>query len=288
MNGMWRDIRYALRRLTGSPGFVTATVLTLLLGIGGAISILRAPEVALRQRSLQFPRSVDPGFRTERIATLDLSLPPAHEEADKIRRVVFLDELFTRLRALPGIVEVGGTVCMPLTDRDRNEAFAQSNAGEVFPITEKEFGKLFNNRILADHEVYCAATTGYFKALGIPLLRGRLFDARDTLNAPHVALISESLARLKWPGQNPIGKQLEFGNMDGDSRLLTIVGIVGDAHADYLETPAGPTVYVNYAQRPQSTQNFTVVMRSNGEVASLFPSPYRVCRPDQADILRNE
>ncbi|HUL14983.1 MAG TPA: ABC transporter permease [Terriglobales bacterium] len=288
MNGKWRDIRYALRRLTGSPGFVTAAVLTLLLGIGGSISMLRDLRITPRQRSLQSPYSLDPGFQAERIATLDLALPPAHEEADKIRRVVFLNELFTRLRALPGIVEVGGTACLPLPDRNRGVSLAQSNAGEAFPITEIEFGKLFNDRARTEPEEYCAATAGYFKALGIPLLRGRLFDARDTLNAPHVALISQSLARLKWPGQDPIGKQLEFGNLDGDARLLTIVGIVGDAHAVNLDTPAGPTVYVNYAQRPQSTQYFTVVMRSNREAASLVPSAFHARRPNPAMVLRYE
>ncbi len=71
------------------------------------------------------------------------------------------------------------------------------------------------------------------------------FDERDTANAPHAALISESLARTRWPDQDPIGRTIEFGNMDGDLRLLTIVGIVGDIHEYGLDAPPRPTVYVN-------------------------------------------
>ena len=88
--------------------------------------------------------------------------------------------------------------------------------------------------------------------LGIPLMRGRLFDARDDATAPHVAVITESLARQRWPSEDPIGRTIEFGNMDGDLRLLTIVGIVGDTHEYGLDAPPRPTVYVNLFQRPRA------------------------------------
>ena len=98
---------------------------------------------------------------------------------------------------------------------------------------------------------FCVATDGYFQVIGIPLIRGRIFDARDGMDAPHVAVISESLAKDRWPGQDPIGHTIEFGNMDGDMRLLTIVGIVGDTHENGLDAPPRPTVYVDLFQRPQ-------------------------------------
>jgi putative ABC transport system permease protein len=99
---------------------------------------------------------------------------------------------------------------------------------------------------------FCVATDGYFQVLGIPLLRGRMFDERDGASAPHVALISESLARDRWPHQDPIGHTIEFGNMDGDMRLLTIVGIVGDTREYGVDQPPRPTVYVNLFQRPRA------------------------------------
>lgn len=80
-------------------------------------------------------------------------------------------------------------------------------------------------------------------------------------------MISDSLARQRWPGQDPIGHTIEFGNMDGDLRLLTIVGIVADVHEDGLETPPRPTVYVSLLQRPRAT--ITITMLSDGETQSV-------------------
>jgi predicted permease len=110
---------------------------------------------------------------------------------------------------------------------------------------------------------FCVATEGYFQVLGIPLVRGRLFDGRDDANAPHVALISESLARSRWPNADPIGHTIEFGNMDGDLRLLTIVGIVGDTHEYGLDAPPHPTVYANLLQRPRSTITFAMLTNAD-------------------------
>jgi putative ABC transport system permease protein len=106
---------------------------------------------------------------------------------------------------------------------------------------------------------FCVATDGYFQVLGIPLIRGRTFDQRDGGNAPHVAVISKSLAREQWPNQDPIGHTIEFGNMDGDLRLLTIVGIVGDTHEYGLDAPPRPTVYVNMFQRPRAEMSVTLL-----------------------------
>ncbi|MGH9765048.1 MAG: FtsX-like permease family protein, partial [Blastocatellia bacterium] len=93
------------------------------------------------------------------------------------------------------------------------------------------------------------------------------FDQRDGADSPHVAVISESLGRERWPGQDPIGHTIEFGNMDGDFRLLTIVGIVGDVREDGLELPPRPTVYVNLFQRPRATTTLTVL--SDADTASV-------------------
>jgi predicted permease len=86
-----------------------------------------------------------------------------------------------------------------------------------------------------------------------------MFDERDGANAPHAALISESLAKARWPDADPIGRTIEFGNMDGDMRLLTIVGIVGDTHQYGLDVPPNPTVYVNFFQRPHPALSITML-----------------------------
>jgi hypothetical protein len=125
------------------------------------------------------------------------------------------------------------------------------------------FEALFRQKERLGTADFCVATNGYFQVLGIPLIRGRIFDERDGADSPHVAVISESLARDRWPGQDPIGHTIEFGNMDGDLRLLTIVGIVGDIHTYGLEAPPRPTVYVDLFQRPRSA--ITVTMLSDAD-----------------------
>jgi predicted permease len=129
------------------------------------------------------------------------------------------------------------------------------------------FGALSQQKERIGNADFCVATDGYFQVLGIPLIRGRLFEERDGANAPHVAVISESLARERWPNQDPIGHTIEFGNMDGDLRLLTIVGIVGDTHEYGLDAPPRPTVYVNLFQRPRPW--ITVTMLSDADTRSV-------------------
>jgi len=129
------------------------------------------------------------------------------------------------------------------------------------------------------------ASEGYLKALGIPLVRGRLFDDRDTAAVRHVALISESLARATWPNQDPLGKTIEFGNMDGDLRLLAVVGVVGDVRDRNLETPPRPTVYVNYRQRLRGPHNFTVVMRADAPPATVLGAARDIVRGLDPDIV---
>jgi predicted permease len=121
------------------------------------------------------------------------------------------------------------------------------------------FDTLFRDKENQREADFCAATPGYFQSLGIPLLRGRIFDERDSPDSPHAAVISESLARDRWPGLNPIGHTIEFGNMDGDLRLLSIVGIVGDVHEYGVDVPSRPTVYVNLFQRPQPAITVTML-----------------------------
>jgi predicted permease len=145
--------------------------------------------------------------------------------------------------------------------------------GQFLLLTQKELPKLPTTLQEMSHDFdvlfrqkermgvadFSVATDGYFAALRIPLLRGRFFDERDGPNAPHAALISASLAQQRWPGQDPIGQTIEFGNMDGDLRLLTIVGIVGDVHQYGPDAPPKPRVYVNLFQRPQPQMTLTIL-----------------------------
>ena len=136
------------------------------------------------------------------------------------------------------------------------------------PKTMDGFEALFQQKERLGTADFGVATDGYFGVLGIPLIRGRMFDERDSPNAPHAAVISESLAHDRWPHEDPIGRTIEFGNMDGDPRLLTIVGIVGDTHEYGLDEPPRPTVYVNLFQRPRAEMTVTMVSDADTRLVS--------------------
>src|SRR5262249_46880092 len=146
------------------------------------------------------------------------------------------------------------------------------------------FNQLFRDPSTGGMADYVCASEGYFRVLGIPLISGRLFDDGDSFDAPHVALISESLAREKWPNQDPLGRMIEFGNIDGDPRFMTVIGVVGDVRERNLETPPRATIYVNYRQRPQRTSNFSMLVRTSADPASVFAQARRIILDLDPDI----
>ena len=157
------------------------------------------------------------------------------------RRVDSERRLLAELGALPGVERVGLVSAFPLWQRllpqrplPRDDAARR----------DREPGRL-RRRSSATRPASCradagyrVASEGYFAAMGIPLIRGRLFEVSDGPDAPHVALISESLAKAQWPDAGPDRRFVQFGNMDGDLRGFRIVGIVGDVREISPETRA--------------------------------------------------
>jgi predicted permease len=181
----------------------------------------------------------------------------------KASQGIFFSNLIDRLKQIPGVRKVGAASALPLEDGGLPDGmFVLMTQNEV-PKSVDGFDSLSQQKERLGVADFCVATDGYFQVLGIPLIRGRIFDERDGANSPHVAVISESLARDRWPNQDPIGHTIEFGNMDGDLRLLTIVGIVADTHEYGLDAPPRPTVYVNLFQRPRGA--VTVTMLSDAD-----------------------
>jgi len=220
----------------------------------------------LMGRSLMKVLEVNPGFRVDKILAMDVSLPWAHDPKAKSGQVAFFSNLIDRLKQVPGVQSVGAASDLPMAGGLPDGMFLLMTESEV-PKTMEGYGALLNQKERAGNADFCVATDGYFQTLGIPLIGGRMFDERDGPSAPHVAVISESLARDRWPQQDPIGHTIQFGNMDGDLHLLTIVGIVGDTHEYGLEKPPQPTVYVNLFQRPRSVM--TVSMLSDADTRSV-------------------
>jgi putative ABC transport system permease protein len=243
-----------------------------------AITLVLLTGAGLLGRSLLRVLATDPGFHTAHVTTVSMALPFAEKEIDKARRIQFLNQLIAQLRAIPGVSEVGGTGHLPLSEMLSNGTYVLMTPSDQPPHAMQELEPWFRKASRTGYANYSPASEGYFRALGIPLLRGRLFDDRDTIDAPHVAVVNQSLAQEKWPGQDPLGHRIEFGNMDGDLRPLTIIGVVGDVREDSVEAPPSPMVYVNYRQRPQATYHFTAVVSSEFDQASVMSSAREIVR----------
>jgi putative ABC transport system permease protein len=235
-----------------------------------AITLVLVVGAGLLGRSLLKVLQVDPGFRVDKIISMDVSLPWLEDAKAKAGEVAFFANLIDRLKQIPGVRNVGAASELPLRGGLPDGMFLLLSPDEVPRIPagnldalSRAFNVLFQRKDRLGDADFCVATSGYFQALGISLLRGRIFEERDGPDSPHVAVISESLARERWPGQDPIGQTIEFGNMDGDLRLLTIVGIVGEVHEYGLDAPPRPTVYVDLFQRPRPAMTITLLSNAN-------------------------
>jgi len=269
----------------------------ILVGAQMAVTLVLLAGAGLLGRSLLRVLSVNPGFRTSNIVTMELEVPASqYETMSNVAEVVkdtkpgiFMNTVFDRLRALPGIEEVGGVSALPLGEAGdcSDGKFLLLDREPQFNIDKPEDQARIEQLWVSapgGHADYCISSQGYFQALGIPLLSGRLFNEHDTADAPQVAVISQSLARANWPNQNPLGRTIDFGNMDGDMRLLKVVGVVGDAHYRSLEKPAEEIVYVDYRQRLRGGRDFTVVVRADVPPQSVLASARTIVRDLAPDV----
>ncbi|NMO13655.1 ABC transporter permease [Pyxidicoccus fallax] len=243
-----------------------------------ALALVLLVGAALLGRSLMRLLSLDPGYRTEDIAVLSLVLPPAEDTAGRLRNVRLQEELLSRLGALPGVRAVGAVSNFPLEGSQGGDGtFIVLNRPDEVGNFE-DFGRLANEPERTGSAEYRVASEGYFRALDIPLVRGRLFDARDTFEAPHVAVISESLAKARWPHEDPLGKLIQFGNMDGDLRPFTIVGVVGDVREQGLHEEPKPMFYGCSRQRLRASSRFHLAVHGPVGSAALVTSARPVLR----------
>jgi putative ABC transport system permease protein len=217
----------------------------------------------LLARSFLNVMAVKPGFETGRTVAMTLSLPTTitAEEDERVRQ--FYVQLLDSVAQLPGVTAVGGINSLPL---EGPASPALSNNPPNFQVD--------NDPTPRGYAVYRIASSGYFPAMKIPLLRGRLFDASDRVNGQHVAVISQSLAKAHWPNGDWVGKRILFSRIHSDNRPLEIIGVVGDVREDTLERDAEPIVYAYSLQRPQWFQvaRLAIVVRSQSDPQTIIPA----------------
>jgi putative ABC transport system permease protein len=240
-----------------------------LLGVQAALTALLLSGVALFGRSFLRVLDVRPGFLEQGAIAVDLFPDAPANEAQKGERIQLIDRLGARLAAIPGVRRVGAGGTLPLGADAADGTFLLLAPGDR-PASIEDFARLARNPDRTGQASYCAAAPGYFETMGIPLREGRLFDARDSRGGAHVAILSEALARHRFAGSDPIGRTIEFGNMDGDLEPLTVVGVVGDVRQQSLEGAPEPLIYVDLRQRPQKAFPLTYVLRVDGEAAPVM------------------
>ena len=260
----WRgaggDVRAALaqgRRTQG--GGATDRIRGALVIIQVAMTVVLLIGAGLLGRSFVRLMRVDPGFHTHGLVVARLSSDQAdgsahglaHGSADAIaRRAQYFGSALAALRSIPGVTAAGGVSDMPLNGGGADGTFLILNSIDV-KLQMSDLERLFQDKAHTGAADYRIATADYFRTMGIPLLSGRGFTDADRAGAPHVAVVSAALAKAQWPAENPVGKVIEFGNMDGDLTPMTIVGVVGDVRdgGGGLSAPPQRVLYSDYRQR---------------------------------------
>ena len=230
--------------------------------------------------------SVSPGLNGEHLIVLRFS-PPIPEMGSyeaTTRQVHHIDNILAQLREIPGVLSAGFTGGLPPNDNFADGGFLILN-GQPAPKNFDQWNRFFNeNKKDVGHALYSVASSDYFRTASIPLLRGRLFNEQDGPDSLHVAVISQALAQQQWPNQDPIGQAIDFSNMDGNMKPLTIVGVVGDVRADGLDKPGSAIIYVDYRQRGVGGNSSpTIVLRTGagvGPIASAARGIFRNLAPD--------
>src|SRR5205085_6039932 len=162
--------------------------------------------------------AVNPGFEPESAVAMFVSMPAAQGPADQRRLAQFYQQLLERLGAIPGVISVGGTNALPMSGEGANGTFIieeGANPAKDMAGLVRQLDALRGTGKTGDAD-FRVSSAEYFAAMGIPVVRGRFFQDSDGPDAPHVAVISQTMARRFWPNEDPIGRQIQFGNMDGD------------------------------------------------------------------------
>jgi putative ABC transport system permease protein len=223
-----------------------------------AVTLVLLTGAGLMTKSLWKLTRVSPGFESDDILTARLSLPPQYTNGYKYgmgqhREITsFQRKLLDRIREIPVVQSAAFTSNLPLSGVDNSRSF-DIEGRPLKPAGAYDLTK------------YRPVSAGYFETIGIPIKRGRGFQAGDAEDRPLVVVVNESMARSFWGAADPVGQRVRFDN--GEWR--TIVGVVGDVHHEGLGTKPDPEMYVPYGQVPNVEARPVIVLRTSVEPTSV-------------------
>ena len=233
------------RRRARSVLVVTEIALAQVLLVGAALLAISYVRVT----------QIHPGFNADRVLTAKIA-PSRKKYPDPRSRELFYSTVLERLQALPGVEAAGMVMNLPLTGSSMNRGFRAEGRAAPRP----------DENVTMDYQV---VSPDYFRALEIPIKRGRGFTNADTETSERVIVINQTMAQRYWPNQDPVGKRLAIGESSKENSYRTIVGIVGDVrHASLSETPV-PTAFITYRQDFESWPRMGFAIKTKGDPASL-------------------
>ncbi|MBD0373378.1 MAG: ABC transporter permease, partial [Pyrinomonadaceae bacterium] len=212
-----------------------------------ALSLVLLVGAGLLIKSFMRLRSVNPGFNSQNTLTASLSLSSVRYDKDE-KILNFYEQLMDKVSRIPGVESIGAIIPLPLGDNNLSISFTVAERPEPAPGDRPVSGA----RII---------TPDYFRAMGIPVLKGRAFTREDRANAPKAIIINETFAQRFFPGEDPVGRRLHLGINDIDGE---VVGVVGDVRHAGLDKEAGPEFYVPLSQVPLT--DIALVVRTSGRL----------------------
>jgi putative ABC transport system permease protein len=259
-----RDPAAALSRGTrsGSTDRSTALWRRGMLAAEIALSFLLVTTAGLLLRTIDHIRHVSVGFAAENRLVVSMDAP-AHEIAGQQKRLTQLAALTTQLGALPGVESAVEAWGLPASDDGSNGSYAIASKGQSMGQAGLPWA------------VFSLAGPGYFRAMHIPLLRGREVTGADTYGSQPVVVISAALAHQSFGNEDPIGKQLICGMDEESMRGATIVGVVGDVRQDSPADDPSPALYMPVAQHPERVAiggGAQIVLHTMVAPAALIPT----------------
>ncbi len=223
-----------------------------------AIAVVMLTGAGLMIRSFMRLQEVDPGFKPERIMAVSLALPASkYKEPPQLSG--FFEQLLGRVSALPGVESAAAVSALPLGGG--GDVIAFEIEGRPAPPPEQ----------VMDAE-YRVVSSDYFATMGIALVRGEGITARHVAGSPEVTVINETMARLHWPGEDPVGKRINLGD-PSRSPWRTVIGVVRDIRHEGLDKVPYPQMYAPYAQFPR--RSMTLVARAAADPLALAPGVRR-------------
>jgi predicted permease len=231
---------------------VTEIALSLVLLIGAGLLI----------RSFARVQQVEPGFATQNVLSMRMAFI-GQAYSDEARRVNFYQQLWERIRRLPGVEAAGGVEALPLT----------GGIGWGSITIEGYDASSGQTMIQADGR---SASVGYFETMKIPLIRGRFFAEQDTKESQPVVIVDENMARSYWPNADPVGKRLKFGGAGSRNPWMTVVGVVGNVKHYALDSDSRVALYTPHLQ--SGAGSLSIAVRTTSDPLSVAAAVTREAR----------